>query len=54
MEDGIIHYQRKNKLQPGDIILLHFTPELAGDLKVLLAKAKAQKLQVGRLEDWIR
>lgn len=52
--DGKINYQKTDRLHRGDIVLLHFTPKLAGDLKVLLAQAKSQKLQVGRLEDWLR
>ena len=43
----------RSHLAPGDIVLLHFRPELHSDLQVLLAQIRADKLAVGRLEDYL-
>jgi hypothetical protein len=48
------HYQTGNRLRPGDIVLLHFTPTLDKELVTVFAAAKEQNLQIGRLEDWLR
>lgn len=50
---GLLHYQSTDHLRPGDIVLLHFTPNLRADLQALFAAADAQNLQIGRLEDWL-
>lgn len=54
VKDGNLHYQGTDRLRPGDIVLLHFTPQLAGDLKILLAQASIHHLQIGKLEEWLR
>ena len=53
VQDGALHYQGTDHLKPGDIVLLHFTPKLAGDLQALLNAAAAQHLQIGKLEEWV-
>ena len=53
MEKGKLRYQRPPHIRPGDIVLLHFTPRLASDLKFLLSEAKKHHLFVGQLEDWL-
>lgn len=53
VEDGHLQYQGVNKLRRGDIVLLHFTPKLPGDLKALMTEANRRGLHVGRLEDWL-
>jgi peptidoglycan-N-acetylglucosamine deacetylase len=40
-------------LKRGDIVLLHFTPNLANDLDRVLAAADAAGLRAGRLRDYI-
>lgn len=53
VDNGALAYQGVDHLQPGDIVLLHFTPHLDQDLTALLAQAEAQQLQIGQLEDWL-
>lgn len=53
VEHGQIHYGKAGRMLPGEIVLLHFTPELAKDLAAVFAAADAQQLQIGRLEDWL-
>lgn len=55
VQDKTVHYQLPNqKLVPGDIILLHYKPELKDDLEVLLKTIREQHMQIGRLEDWVK
>ncbi|GLF92895.1 polysaccharide deacetylase family protein [Streptomyces yaizuensis] len=42
------------ELRAGDIVLLHFTPDLAADLTRVLAAADAAGLKPARLRDYIR
>lgn len=41
-------------LQPGSVILLHFTGNLAVDLKVAVSAARAQGLKPANLDDYLR
>ena len=41
------------RLQPGYIIILHFTPSLLGDLRMAVAAIEAAGLTVGRLESYL-
>jgi hypothetical protein len=41
------------RLQPGYIIILHFTPSLLGDLRMAVAAIQAAGLSVGRLESYV-
>lgn len=51
---GEVQFQDKNNhLQPGDIVLMHFTPQFLADIKVFAQQAAANHLQIGRLEDWL-
>ncbi len=43
----------RRNLLPGDIVLLHFRPELHNDLHVLLRQIRADQLTVARLEDYL-
>lgn len=42
------------QLEPGDIVLLHFRPELGKDIETVMQAAHAQNLAVARLEDYLR
>lgn len=42
-----------NKLQAGDILLMHWRTDLYENLKLVLAQARARGLTVGRLEDYL-
>jgi len=46
-QDGLKH------LEPGDIILMHFTNNFLPDIQTFINQVNADHLQVGRLEDWI-
>lgn len=52
-EDGKMHYQNKDRLYPGDIVLMHFRPTFASDLLAFIEAQKAAGLQVELLEDWL-
>ncbi len=53
--NGAIQYQdTNNHFEPGDIVLMHFHPDLLEDMKAFAAQAEKDHLQVARLEDWIR
>lgn len=55
MQGGTLHYQTPaTSLKPGDIILLHYKPELQQDLELLIRSIHEQGFQIGQLEDWIR
>jgi peptidoglycan/xylan/chitin deacetylase (PgdA/CDA1 family) len=55
MDKGRMEFQEPNRpLKPGDIVLLHFRPELRQDLEVLNSAANQAGLQIGRLEDYVR
>jgi hypothetical protein len=44
----------RKSLSPGDIILLHYTPSLENDLKILLEKMKQAGLRPALLRDYLR
>lgn len=55
LEGGAIHYQLpNNRLQPGDIVLLHFEPDLIPNMQALSVELAKNRLQVAQLEDWIK
>jgi peptidoglycan/xylan/chitin deacetylase (PgdA/CDA1 family) len=55
IEGGTVHFQDNlTSLQPGDIILMHFRPELLQDIQTLSRQLQKDRLQIGRLEDWIK
>jgi peptidoglycan/xylan/chitin deacetylase (PgdA/CDA1 family) len=54
VQNGALNYQKHPGLQPGDIILLHYKPELKTDLEATLRAIREQNMQIGRLEDWVQ
>lgn len=48
---GSMQYQVGNKLQPGDIVLMHFRPEFAKDLQAFVDAEKVAGLHTELLED---
>jgi peptidoglycan-N-acetylglucosamine deacetylase len=53
MNDGRLDVQGGGPLQPGDIILMHFRPDLRQNLEVALDTARAVGLQPAPLEDYL-
>ena len=53
MAEGQIHTQGGKPIQPGDIVLLHFRPDLYDNLTALFAQLDLQGLSVARLEDYL-
>ena len=53
MNDGRLDVQGGGPLQPGDIILMHFRPDLRGNLEVALNAAQAAGLQPAALEQYL-
>lgn len=41
------------RLNPGDVVLLHFVPGLVGQLRRVLAEAERRHLRVAQLEDYV-
>lgn len=54
MDKGILSYQHPGGLAAGDIVLMHFRPELKHELELLTQAAQARGLQFARLEDYLR
>ncbi|MFF5109375.1 polysaccharide deacetylase family protein [Streptosporangium sp. NPDC000509] len=51
---GKIAYQVPDKrLRPGDILLLHFRPNLARDFGILVAKIKRRGFEIGNLDAYL-
>jgi len=50
--DGL-RFRTERRIRPGDIILLHFRPELPGQLEMVAAQVRAAGLRVARLEDYL-
>ena len=53
MNDGRLDVQGGGPLQPGDIILMHFRPDLRQNLEVALDAARAAGLQPAALEQYL-
>ncbi|NRQ30566.1 polysaccharide deacetylase family protein [Nonomuraea sp. NN258] len=52
---GKIAYQVPDKkLRPGDILLLHFRPNLARDFRILVNKIKRRGFELGNLEAYLK
>lgn len=55
IEHGAVQFQVPNgRLNPGDIILAHFEPDLVPSLEALSHQLNQQGLQVAQLEEWIK
>ncbi len=52
--NGSVQYQQGEKLQPGDIVLMHFRKEVIADLTAFDQAAQKAKLKTALLEDWIK
>lgn len=52
MNDGVLAVQGGGTLQPGDIVLMHFRPDLVQNLQVLLQAAADAGLSIAPLEDY--
>jgi peptidoglycan/xylan/chitin deacetylase (PgdA/CDA1 family) len=50
---GSMQYQIGDHLRPGDIVLMHFRPEFAQDMKAFVDAEKAAGLHTVLLEDWV-
>lgn len=50
---GSMQYQVGASLRPGDIVLMHFRPEFADDMKAFVDAADAAGLHTELLEDWL-
>lgn len=50
---GLQTWNGHGRLNPGDIVLLHFLPGLDGQIARLLAAIRAQHLRVALLEDYL-
>jgi peptidoglycan/xylan/chitin deacetylase (PgdA/CDA1 family) len=50
---GIVRYQEGHRVQPGDIILMHFRPAFVADFLAALKAIHAAGLTPGLLEDYI-
>ena len=44
----------RKSLTPGDIVLLHYTPSLESDLKILLEKMRQAGLRPALLRDYLK
>ncbi len=54
VNDGVLRIQGgRDRLMPGDIILMHFRPDLSENLSVVFDALAAAGLGVGRLEDYV-
>jgi peptidoglycan/xylan/chitin deacetylase (PgdA/CDA1 family) len=53
VNNGTVQFQGPTRLEPGDIILMHFRKTLAEDLNAALVRAKTDGMAVGRLEDYL-
>lgn len=54
VDHGQLAYQASHtQLEPGDIVLLHFRPELMQDLRTVLNAAHQRGLSIASLNDWL-
>jgi peptidoglycan/xylan/chitin deacetylase (PgdA/CDA1 family) len=52
---GSMQFQDTNqRLQPGDVVLMHFRPEFMQDMQAFMDQVAKDKLQIGHLEDWLQ
>lgn len=53
VQDGRILISKGTKIRRGDIVLLHFRPELRHDLEVLRQELKRRNLRIAPLEEYL-
>jgi len=54
VEKGVIHYQDNlTHLNPGDIVLMHFTTNFTQDIQAFINQTNSDHLQIANLEDWL-
>ncbi len=53
VDEGKMWYQVGDKLNKGEIVLMHFRPKMMEDLKAFEEEINKQGLQVGNLDEWI-
>ena len=53
LNDRRIDYQHGDQLQPGDIVLAHFTADLYDNIRGLLWQCALQSLTVAPIEDYL-
>jgi peptidoglycan/xylan/chitin deacetylase (PgdA/CDA1 family) len=53
VDEGAVFYQVGKKLNPGEIVLMHFRPRIMDDLKAFDEEITKQGLSVQNLNDWI-
>lgn len=53
IDEGKVFYQSGNKLNAGDIVLMHFRPRIMEDLKAFDDEITKQGLSVQNMNDWI-
>jgi peptidoglycan/xylan/chitin deacetylase (PgdA/CDA1 family) len=54
VDEGKVWYQVGDKLNAGEIVLMHFRPQVMDDLKAFETEINKQKLTVANLEEWIQ
>lgn len=54
VDEGKVWYQVGDKLNAGEIILMHFRPQIMDDLKAFEAEINRQKLTVENLNEWVK
>lgn len=52
-DGGELSFRQTPQLRPGDIVLLHFRPELRQDLRALAQRVEDAGLRFARLEDYL-
>lgn len=53
VEDGVMRYQNTDKLHPGDIVLMHFTPNFLKDAAAFERASKEAGLTPQPLDAWL-
>jgi peptidoglycan/xylan/chitin deacetylase (PgdA/CDA1 family) len=48
-----ISFRETQALRPGDIVLMHFRPQLAAELRVVVERVEASGLRIALLEDYL-
>jgi peptidoglycan/xylan/chitin deacetylase (PgdA/CDA1 family) len=54
VDEGKVWYQVGDKLNKGEVVLMHFRPQIMDDLKAFEAEITKQNLTVGNLEEWVK